>query len=98
MSSWGDASQLGCWLEGAAASGIARGLRAGVEAVAIFFASLATSRRKMGSRRLLGLRCIARFADWVVLGHGTNVTRVTRGENIFNNKIYIGDLASNEDV
>ena len=22
-------------------------------------------------------------ADWVVLGHGTNVTRVTRGENIF---------------
>ena len=37
-------------------------------------------------------------ADWVVLGHGTNVTRVTRGENIFNNKIYIGDLASMSDV
>ena len=33
-------------------------------------------------------------ANWVVLGHGTNVTRVTRGENIFNNKIYIGNLAS----
>ena len=28
--------------------------------------------------------------------HG--VTRVTRGENIFNNKIYIGDLASTQDV
>ena len=27
-----------------------------------------------------------------------SVTRVTRGENIFNNKIYIGDLASSEDV
>ena len=26
------------------------------------------------------------------------VTRVTRMENIFNNKIYIGDLASNNDV
>ena len=26
------------------------------------------------------------------------VTRVTRGENIFNNKIYIGDLASTTDV
>ena len=38
------------------------------------------------------------FANWVVLGHGTNVTRVTRGENIFNNKIYIGDLASTTDV
>ena len=37
-------------------------------------------------------------ADWVVLEHGTNVTRVTRGETIFNNKIYIGDLASNNDV
>ena len=37
-------------------------------------------------------------ANWVVLGHGTNVTRVTRGENIFNNKIYIGDLASIRDV
>ena len=24
----------------------------------------------------------------------STVTRVTRGENIFNNKIYIGDLAS----
>ena len=87
MSSWDDASRLGCWLESAAGSGIARGLRAGVEADAIFFASLATSCRKMGSRRLLGLRCFARFADWIVLGHGTNVTRVTRGENLLNNKI-----------
>ena len=26
------------------------------------------------------------------------VTRVTHGENIFNNKIYIGDLASTTDV
>ena len=33
-----------------------------------------------------------------MLRHGTNVTRVTRGENIFNNKIYIGDLASITDV
>ena len=33
-----------------------------------------------------------------MLKHGTNVTRVIRGENIFNNKIYIGDLASIEDV
>ena len=47
-------------------------------------------------RRLLVLRCRLRSgcADWVVFGHGTNVVRVTRGENIFNNKIYIGDLAS----
>ena len=51
-------------------------------------------------RRLLVLRCRLRSgcADWVVLGYGINVTRVTRGENIFNNKIYIGDLASIEDV
>ena len=51
-------------------------------------------------RRLLVLRCRLRSgcADWVVLGHGTNVTRVTRGENIFNNKIYVGDLASTYDV
>ena len=33
-----------------------------------------------------------------MLRHGTNVTRVTRGENIFNNRIYIGDLASTKDV
>ena len=38
------------------------------------------------------------FAKWVVFRHGTNVTRVTRGKNIFNNKIYIGDLASTTDV
>ena len=68
-----------------------------MDPVAIFFASL-TSRCVKG---IASLRtCCAvdfaslRVADWVVLGRGTNVTRVTRGENIFNNKLYIGDLAS----
>ena len=103
MSSWGDALQLGGRLEIVAASRLAWRLRAGVEAVAIF-ASL-TSRRlleKMTSRRFaraaLSTSLRSGYADWVVLGHGTNVTRVTRGENIFNNKIYIGDLASINDV
>ena len=52
----------------------------------------------MTSLASLGLLSSLRVANWVVLGHGTNVTRVTRGENIFNNKIYIGDLASTNDV
>ena len=46
----------------------------------------------------LGLLSSLRVANWVVLGHSTNVTSLTRGENIFNNKIYIGDLASTYDV
>ena len=33
-----------------------------------------------------------------ILWQYCTVTRVTRGENIFNNKIYIGDLASIEDL
>ena len=43
----------------------------------------AASRKEEESRRLLGLLSSSlRVADWVVLGHGTNVTRVTRWENI----------------
>ena len=95
--SCGDAARLGGRLEIAALSPVGRRLRAGVEAVAIF-ASL-TSRRLHSREDFASLRlgCVD-FANWVVLRHGTNVTRVTCGENIFNNIIYIGDLASTNDV
>ena len=91
---------MGGRLEIAALSPVGRQLRAGVETVDIF-ASL-TSRRLLEKLRvaLLELRCqlLSGCADWVVLKHSTNVNRVTRGKNIFNNKIYIGNLASTDDV
>ena len=73
-------------------------LRAGVEAAAMFFASL-TSRR-LDVYASLRSGCVDFFTSLIgsCLDTDTNVTRGTRGENIFNNKIYIGDSASNEDV
>ena len=59
--------------------------------------SLLVISRRLDDYASLRSGCVD-FANWVVLRHGTNVTRVTRGENIFNNKIYIGDLASITDV
>ena len=83
---------MGGRLKIASLSPFERRLRAGVDTVAIFVSL--TSRRLLEKLRVVRSGC----ADWVVLGHGTNVTRVTRGENLFNNKIYIGDLASTYDV
>ena len=59
----------------------------------MFFGSL-TSRRLWFRIASLGVRRLLYFANWVVFRQGTDVTRGTHGENIFNNKIYSGDLAS----